>query len=265
MNTDISLCDTVYPTIQEINGIPGTWLLNDILSPFEADMFIHNIDYNEVIDTTDILHDGYEASVHRVSLRYKGDMPVLASDMYKRLQGIAPSELVFNEEDPELGAFLTGKWDFHSVNERISFLKYEPGGTFSRHRDGIFIRHEDLRSMISLLVYLNDDYVEGRTKAFSDNGDFEIDIQPAVGAGFMMMQRVLHEGGVVKQGVKYVIRFDLLYYRHNHLDRQIQDKNQLAAQYLSIAQDLERSHQGMEAIKYYQLAFKLNPKLEQML
>ena len=80
-----------------------------------------------------------------------------------------------------------------------------------------------------------------------------------------MIQRILHEGGAVEQGIKHAIRFDLMYHRITSYSPEIQEKNVLAAQYLKMANELERSNQGMEAVKYYQKAFKLNPKLEYML
>ena len=119
--------------------------------------------------------------------------------------------------------------------------------------------------MITILIYLNNDYVRGRTKAYSDDDRNEFAIEPVVGDAFMMIPKILHEGRVVEEGTKHALRIDLLYERITPFVQEIYDKNLLAAEYLRIANDLERSFQGMEAIKYYQKAFKLNPKLEEML
>lgn len=265
MDTDLCLHDTIVPSVSPIPNIPGSWVISNLISAQEALNFILKVTHDETIDTNTRLRDDYTSSIVRISTRFKHDIPDLALAMYSRLQGIAPAQLTYDEEDDELGPFLKGSWNFHSVNERISFLKYGPGGIFSKHRDGIFIKHEDLRSMISVLVYLNNDYLGGRTKAFSDDGLHEFSIEPVVGNAFMMIQRVLHEGGVVEHGEKYAIRFDLLYYRISEFVQEIHDKNELAAEYLKMAGEFERSHQGMEAVKYYRMAFKLNPKLESML
>ena len=265
MDTDLILFDEVHPELQAIEAIPGSWIINNLISPSEAANFIAKVEHDEEIDTRLRVRDDYTSSIHRISRRYKHDLPEIAKEIFNRLQGIAPSQLTFEEEDDELGPFLKGIWNFHSVNEKISFFKYEPGGVFSKHRDGIYIKHEDLRSFITILVYLNNDYTQGRTKIFSDDGLCEISIEPAVGLGFMMIQRILHEGGAVEQGIKHAIRFDLMYHRITSYSPEIQEKNVLAAQYLKMANELERSNQGMEAVKYYQKAFKLNPKLEYML
>ena len=260
------LFDSIAPSVSIIEGIPGTWLISNLISQPEAKKIIENTNFDEIIDTRPLREDNcYKPSIQRVSKRCKKDCPLLASEFYNRLQNIAPAQLDFDQEDSELGGFLKGSWRFHSVNERISFLKYEPEGHFSIHRDGIFIKHEDLRSLITILIYLNNDYVGGRTKAYSDDDRNEFAIEPVVGDAFMMIQKVLHEGGVVEEGTKYALRIDLLYERITPFVQEIYDKNLLAAEYLRIANDLERSFQGMEAIKYYQKAFKLNPKLEEML
>ena len=266
MDTGLFLQDSATPSISPIPNISDTWIIFDLITRSEASGFISGISHDEIIDTNTRLRedDDYESSIKRISLRYKHDMPDLATAMFSRLQGIAPPELSFDQEDDEIGPFLKGTWSFHSVNEKISFLKYGPGGVFSKHRDGIFIKHQDLRSMITILVYLNDDYVGGRTKAYSYDEQHEFTIEPVVGSAFMMVQKVLHEGGVVQEGEKHVARFDLLYHRVTEFVQEIQDKNALAAEYLQMAGEFERSHQGMQAVKYYQMAFKLNPKLEDM-
>lgn len=265
--SDLILFDSVVPEVREIPNIPGTWLISNLLSQAECLNFIDKVQHDEIIDTSTRLreNDNYEASILRKSKRYKPDLPELSQQMFERLKGIVPDTLTFENEDNELGPFLTGSWKFHSVNEKISFLKYEAGGQFTKHRDGIYIRHQDLRSLITVLVYLNSDYQEGRTKAFDDTDTYSVSVEPIVGSAFMMIQRVLHEGGQVASGVKLAIRFDLMYHRVSEISSEVEDKNQLAAEYLKMANELERSHQGLEAVKYYRMAFKLNPQLESYL
>jgi hypothetical protein len=266
-SSDLVLHDEVHPTMTSINNIPGAWVLKGLLSSNEANHFISKLKFDEEIDTTANLRkdDPYKASILRKSFRFKQDLPDLASQIFSRLKKVIPSHLSFEEEDDELGPFLKGDWTFHSVNEKISFLKYGPGGVFSKHRDGIFIKNEDLRSLITVLVYLNSDFQGGRTKCFDDSEQFECEIEPIVGDAFVMIQRVLHEGGVVESGFKYAIRFDLMFLKSTEKNAEELSKNELAEKYLKIAGELERSRQGMEAVKYYQMAFKLNPKLEEML
>lgn len=267
MESDLILQDTLTPSIEEIKNIPGAWIIHDLISRSEAENFISKVEFNEEIDTTLRVRadDDYQASIKRISRRFKHDLPQLAEQIFDRLQGVIPKAVTFEKEDSELGPFLTGTWDFHSVNERISFLKYGPGGVFSKHRDGIFIKNEDLRSLMTVLVYLNDSYEGGRTKCYNDEETCECQIEPIVGDAFLMVQRVLHEGGTVISGFKYAARFDLMFYKRTEKSEEEISNNALAEKYLAMANELERSFQGQEAVKYYKLAFKLNPKLEEML
>lgn len=40
-------------------------------------------------------------------------------------------------------------------------------------------------------------------------------IQPKAGSCFLMQHRLIHEGAVLKKGVKYVLRSDVMYKRPN--------------------------------------------------
>ena len=59
-----------------------------------------------------------------------------------------------------------------------------------------------------MLIYLNDDYEGGNTKFLFDN---EISIIPTIGLICLMDQNILHEVPKLINGVKYVIRTELMY------------------------------------------------------
>ena len=59
-----------------------------------------------------------------------------------------------------------------------------------------------------MLIYLNDDYEGGNTKFLFDN---EISIIPKIGLICLMDQNILHEVPNIINGVKYVIRTELMY------------------------------------------------------
>lgn len=261
---ELRLIDTSVPVLSEIEGIPGASEISNVLTAAECEYFILSVIPEELLDTT-ALEGGREVFPKRISMRTKLTCPALAQDFLDRLRPVLPNELTFQQEDLELGAFLTGTWKLHSVNECISFLKYPPGGVFTRHRDGIYIPNEDTRSLISILVYLNADYEGGETMAFSDDGTVQATVQPATGNAFCMLQRVLHQGNEVIVGFKHVIRLDLLYQRVAEYSTERMENNQLAEQYLQMACDFERAHEGMKAVECYKKAFKLNPRLERML
>ena len=261
---ELRLRSEIIPRVEPIPGVPGASVLTDVLSAEECAEFLRIVEYDQKLDTTEIEGDR-PVWPRRITFRSKVENEDLANDFLDRLRPVLPEILEFHEEDPEMGGLLVGQWKIHSINPQISFLKYTEGGVFTRHRDGIYIAHEDLRSMITILVYLNGEYSGGRTCAFSDDESIVFPVEPAPGKAFCMLQRVLHEGGEVLSGEKHVVRLDILYERQTALDPERYEQNQLASHYLQMAQDFERAHQGMKAVEYYKKAFRPNPGLEQLM
>jgi hypothetical protein len=93
------------------------------------------------------------------------------------------------------------------ANERFRCYRYAPGEKFAAHYDGSFIRDERERSLLTLMVYLNDAFVGGHT-AFLD---FDVTAVPRTGSALLFQHQVLHEGCQVETGVKYVLRSDVMY------------------------------------------------------
>ncbi len=91
------------------------------------------------------------------------------------------------------------------LNELFRFYKYEPGEKFKRHRDGSYQRNEKEFSLLTLLIYLNQDF-EGGSTSFNDAV-----YQPQTGAAMLFTHAVLHQGDEVLKGVKYVLRTDVMY------------------------------------------------------
>ncbi len=96
------------------------------------------------------------------------------------------------------------------ANERFRCYRYQPGMRFAPHSDGAFVRDENEQSHYTFLVYLNDEFEGGHTTFLTDP---EVSIQPQTGMGLLFQHPIIHEGGVVTSGVKYVARTDLMYRR----------------------------------------------------
>jgi len=106
-----------------------------------------------------------------------------------------------------------GEWQASGLNERFRFYRYRPGQRFSAHRDGSFQRNADEMSWLTLMVYLNDGFVGGRTR-FDLPGEAEpVVIEPAPGRALAFVHDRLHEGEELIEGVKYVLRTDVMYRR----------------------------------------------------
>lgn len=120
------------------------------------------------------------------------DVP-LAAELFARLREALPGQLC--DRRPV------------GVNERFRCYRYEPGQRFAPHFDGAYARSATERSELTLMVYLNDDFAGGKT-AFHD---FNVDATPRTGAALLFQHQLLHEGCVVRAGVKYVLRSDVMY------------------------------------------------------
>ena len=104
---------------------------------------------------------------------------------------------------------LENDWVLCGANERLRCYRYRPGQRFAPHFDGAFHRSTDERSLLTFLVYLNGCSAGGSTRLI----DLELEVHPAPGLGLVFNHHLLHEGAPVLEGVKYVVRTDLMFRR----------------------------------------------------
>jgi prolyl 4-hydroxylase len=93
------------------------------------------------------------------------------------------------------------------LNERLRFYRYEAGQSFGIHRDGYYKRSDAEQSLLTLILYLNEEYTGGET-FFTDSENL---IVPNVGKALLFPHQLWHEGRMVKDGRKYILRTDVLY------------------------------------------------------
>ena len=103
------------------------------------------------------------------------------------------------------------------LNERLSFLKYLPGEYFKPHEDGYYIRPDNSEiSYITVQIYLNDLKEEdgGATTFIKDTYNKiyqDYSVIPKVGRVLLFEHELEHEGSILKNGLKYCIRTDVMY------------------------------------------------------
>jgi len=100
------------------------------------------------------------------------------------------------------------------VNERMRFLKYDhPGAKFAKHCDANFPRKSNEESLITMQIYLNEGFEGGETTIFDEIfPDEKFPYVPKMGSVLFFRQRGWeHEGSVLKSGIKYTIRTELMY------------------------------------------------------
>ncbi len=98
-------------------------------------------------------------------------------------------------------------WRPLSLNERFRFYRYQGGQQFKVHADGHFKRNDNEVSMITMLIYLNDDFEGGETEFVMP---WKL-IKPMTGKLLLFRHNQLHKGNAVPKGVKYVLRTDVMY------------------------------------------------------
>ncbi|HWO20211.1 MAG TPA: 2OG-Fe(II) oxygenase [Kofleriaceae bacterium] len=121
------------------------------------------------------------------------DDPELARELFARVEGAIAPRLC--------GMRAVG------ANERFRCYRYAPGQRFAPHFDGAFIRDDRQRSLLSLIVYLNEDFTGGVTTFH----DWDVHVVPRLGTALIFQHRLAHEGCEVIAGTKYVLRSDVMY------------------------------------------------------
>lgn len=107
------------------------------------------------------------------------------------------------------------------LNERCRVLCYTPGQEFPSHYDGCFHRsapdpRAGDRSMITVQVYLHDVPAGsgGETTFMRERRGREeaaVSCQPCAGSVLIFTQNLLHEGSLLKKGLKYTLRTEAMY------------------------------------------------------
>ena len=103
-------------------------------------------------------------------------------------------------------AMLSGQRLF-GANPRLRVYRYGPGERHGAHWDTVVELDGGVRSLLTLVFYLNDGFDGGATE-FPELGRT---IEPRRGRALLFQHRVLHEASEVVRGEKLVLRTDVLY------------------------------------------------------
>jgi prolyl 4-hydroxylase len=119
------------------------------------------------------------------------DDELLAAMLWQRIRDEAP-------------VMLEGR-QARGLNERFRFYRYTRGQKFDWHSDGSFERGNGERSFLTFMVYLNEGYTGGETK-------FDhCSVTGETGMALVFEHGLIHQGAEVTDGVKYVLRSDIMY------------------------------------------------------
>lgn len=167
--------------------------ISNVLTPEECERYINmteQMGYAEAPVTTSrgpkMIPD------FRNNERVMYDTPELAEEIWQKLKDYIPNYRNTNKQAVGL-------------NERLRFYKYHPGQEFKEHMDGRYRRNQYESSLMTLLIYLNGDFTGGET-TFRD-----ATVVPETGLGLIFQHKVLHAGAPVIDGIKYVLRSDVMF------------------------------------------------------
>jgi predicted 2-oxoglutarate/Fe(II)-dependent dioxygenase YbiX len=115
----------------------------------------------------------------------------LARQLWLRAQPFVPAEL--------------GRSQALGLNELFRFYRYQAGQQFRGHYDASYVRSPTEASLLTFMVYLNDNFRGGDT-AFRD-----LRVWPRQGRLLVFEHGLYHLGRTVTEGVKYVLRTDVMF------------------------------------------------------
>jgi prolyl 4-hydroxylase len=120
------------------------------------------------------------------------------------------ADLTFRQARPILEANKHG-WDLAGFNERLRYYRYDMAQSFKPHIDASYRRSDTEHSLVTFMIYLNEDFTGGGTRFYRVNGEFELEVVPRRGMALVFDHNQLHEGAPVLSGRKYVLRTDVMY------------------------------------------------------
>jgi predicted 2-oxoglutarate/Fe(II)-dependent dioxygenase YbiX len=123
----------------------------------------------------------------------------LAAELWERAAPLLPARI--------------GSRQAVGFNERFRFYRYDVAEQFAIHLDGAYYRDNGDESLLTLMVYLNEDFEGGATRFFRWHGEEWLRVRPELGKALVFVHRQLHEGAPVVSGRKYVLRTDVMYRR----------------------------------------------------
>lgn len=128
----------------------------------------------------------------------------LREELEKLILPHAPMKL------PIFSAGVVEQKEFLRLSGNFRFYKYIQSQKFKKHRDGN-VKEEGGVSRVTVLIYLNDVENSGETNICDRMLDKPVMVKPEEGKLLLFNHALLHSGEEMKEGVKYVLRTDLIY------------------------------------------------------
>jgi prolyl 4-hydroxylase len=173
---------------------PLVWTVDDALSADDCAAYVRRMREGAAEVAPIVGREGPEVDLAvRNNTRVMWDDEAEANALLARVQVAVPPVLS--------GLRLAG------ANPRLRLYRYGPGERHGVHWDTVVELDGGVRSLVTLVFYLNDGFEGGET----DFPELERKIAPRAGRALLFQHRVLHEATEVRAGEKLVLRTDILY------------------------------------------------------
>eukprot|EP00026_Physarum_polycephalum_P011799 Phypoly_transcript_12043.p1 GENE.Phypoly_transcript_12043~~Phypoly_transcript_12043.p1 ORF type:complete len:280 (+),score=50.74 Phypoly_transcript_12043:171-1010(+) len=223
--------DAPLPNREEVEGVPGAFLVHNLLTLEECRQYIEiseEMEYSQAplrnLDTLNSTNFSLDNStiVIRNSLRVLFDCPdQIAKTLNQRL-------LPFLDAQVECEGKSWKVCTEEPINKRWRFNRYNKGNFFKPHFDAGFVYSDTKKTLFTFILYLNEGCEGGETTFYPGNKKFawekpqegiERKIVPKAGTALVFFQsgdlNPRHEGAEVlsEDKLKYILRSDLAYER----------------------------------------------------
>ncbi|KAL5324957.1 hypothetical protein ACEPPN_006078 [Leptodophora sp. 'Broadleaf-Isolate-01'] len=180
--------------------------------------------------------------------------PALASLLWSRIATLFKEEMgKIVDEDGE-------RWTVRGLNETFRLCRYT--------QDGRRLESVNEQAFMTINIYLASVFSPngGATRFLSPNHEVIASIQPVLGQALLFRDDVWHDGEELREGVKYLLRTDVMYWRDEEFDfEKLYEgdggEERRGRRALAIAEGLEDAGKGEEAVVWYKKAFRLWPAL----
>ncbi|KYQ91724.1 hypothetical protein DLAC_07506 [Tieghemostelium lacteum] len=171
---------------------------------------------------------------YRNNTRFFGKSQQLSEGLWKRMLPFFQSSDL--EGVKPYGFDQSGVWVPVGLDDCFTFGRYEPGGRFKPHFDATYAENPDKRSIYTIQIYLNDDYEGGKTNFYKLENPLDTEkhqlvesVTPRTGSAVIFNHDTLHEGAEVTNGVKYIVRVDMMFIRIDK-DQELPESQKLELQ-----------------------------------
>jgi len=220
VDLDINYTKEVTVTREELAGVPSAFLLHNVLTPEECQIYIdesERLGYTDAPITTGAGPQMLKDVRDNLRVMWQAS-PRMMIPIWERVRDFFPQQL----PEPALS-----EWKLvmdNALNERFRFYKYDTEQVFRPHYDGHFRRATGEKSHFTFIIYLNDGFKGGETTFFMGPGIYskrkeadEVRVNPRQGTALVFRHTgkhsPLHEGSAHFSAgqYKYVLRSDIMY------------------------------------------------------